>query len=361
MLRRNMTARPGGTVALFNRDLWAMRRRIEAATGLRPVARLADARGVDAVAVWGARQSGWLARRVARRRGLRCVVLEDGFLRSLAPGRQWRGVGLIADAEGIWYDTAAPGRLARLIDRRAIDPGAGGDVRKVLRAGRLSKYTPPPTPVPRNVFHPDPTRNVVVVDQRPGDAALGGMRRDVFVRMLQAAACDHPDARVLIRAHPDGRCGGHFSARALASAAASCSATAEALRSGRVRWLAPSVAPYDIFDRVATVHVATSLMGLEALIAGCVTVCHGPAFYAGRGLTDDRFAVPRLRPASLNGVLAAAYLDHCTWFSPEGDTPVSFFEAAARLRQDSARGMGVPARRPGRFGFLRAGLLRSAA
>ena len=51
---------PGsGEIALFNRDLWAMRDRIAAATGLRPRAALASARGAARVAA--AKQAKWAA------------------------------------------------------------------------------------------------------------------------------------------------------------------------------------------------------------------------------------------------------------------------------------------------------------
>ena len=111
-------AAPTGRVAVFNRDLWAMRGRIAAATGLTPVPALVSAVGCEAVAVWGAGRS-WTAA-AACGAGARMIHLEDAFLRSPSPGRGAESVGLIVDPVG--PDPARSPRLARLIDERAALP-----------------------------------------------------------------------------------------------------------------------------------------------------------------------------------------------------------------------------------------------
>lgn len=334
----------GGTVALFNRDLWAMRARIAAATGLHPRPALASAEGAAAVGVWG-RGRAW-PRACARRAGAALIHLEDAFLRSPTPGRGALTVGLIADPEGWHGDPSNPGRLPRLIDRRAaLGGGAGAEVAELLLRLRLSKYAAHG----RSPWLPE--RAVVVADQVPGDAALAAAPPDLFPRILRAALAEDPALPVLIRPHPAVP-EGHLSAAALLRLARHDAAIAAALRQGRLRRLPPGVPPHLLFARTARLHVANSLLGLEALVHGVPVTAHAPSFYSGRGLTEDRHEAPPRRPASLHAILAAAYLDHCTWFEPGDARPAPFHVAAEALHRLVRSGPPPTRPRPSRIGFL---------
>lgn len=334
-------------IAIPNRDLWAIRDRIAAASGMEPVPRVVSAKGCAAVAVWG--RGSPRARRMAG--DLPILRCEDGFMRAPVPGRGRGCISLVAEWRGLHNDPAAPGRLPGLIDRRISDPLAdaeGEAVRRTLLSLRLSKYPGDGLGL-RDCDDFDGAH--LLADQRLGDASLGGRGEEIFHRMLIGAARRAPGP-LLLRAHPAGA--GHFSSRALRRAAEASRTFAAALRAGRVRRLSPHAPPAEILPRVAAVHVASSLMGLEALIHGRRVCSHAPSFYAARGLTVDLYARTALRPAPLCAVLAAAYLDHCLWFAPEGARPLSFFEAARCLRAELDRDAPPPARRPGRLAFLRA-------
>ncbi|MGG7566890.1 hypothetical protein ACQ5SO_12120 [Rhodovulum sp. DZ06] len=347
---RALAAEGDGRVALCNRDLWGMRRRIEAATGLEATPALLGAGGASHVAVWGRGRLTTLS--VARRARAGLLHVEDAFLRSVEPGRHALTVGLAVDPEGWHGDPARPGRLDRLIDLRMQDRRSkrdGGQVAEAMRRLRLSKYLLPGGPQPRI-----PRGAVILADQAPGDAALGGAGRPFFLRMLRTVLAEHPDAPVLIRSHPAAPTG-HLTPAVLLHAARRSRRIASALREGRLGFLPAAAAPASVFQGAARLHVANSLIGLEALVHGVPVTCHAPGFYAGRGLTDDRFERPG-RPATLAAVLAAAYLDHCTWFEPGGDRPVSFFDAGEALRRLADGGPPPPLRRPSRTGFLLAAL-----
>ena len=339
-------AAASGRVAVFNRDLWAMRGRIAAATGLTPVPALVSAVGCEAVAVWGAGRS-WTAA-AACGAGARMIHLEDAFLRSPSPGRGAESVGLIVDPVG--PDPARSPRLARLIDERAALPDQtdGAAALALLRELKLSKYMPPPAPMP-----PIPRGAVCIADQAPGDAALPRAAPAAFAAMLLHALEAHPNAPVLIRPHP-AAAEGHLGPTRLLQLARTHPRVAGALRRGRLRLLPPGIPPHALFSRLSRLHVATSLLGLEALIHGVPVTCHAPGFYSGRGLTRDVFEGGQLRRAPLSAIIAAAYLDHCTWFEPGGDRPVPFHRAAEALRRLADRGPPPPRRRPSQAGFVAA-------
>ena len=266
-------------------------------------------RRVDTVVGWGRKDNTRRAHAWARRRGVRYVMLEDGFVRSLGLGRDGDPpLSMVADDVGIYYDATAPSRLERLIERGAFDDATLARARacmEIMRAHRISKYNDAPVePLP-----PSDRPRVLVVDQTAGDLSLqlGALAPDAFGGMLHAALDEHPDAEVLVKTHPDVTAGhrrGHF---------------ATGRDTARVRYLTDRTNPIALLAEVEHVYVATSLMGFEALMMDKPVACFGVPFYAGFGLTDDRAAMPRRRTATrtLEEVFAAAYLEYTRYVDPE--------------------------------------------
>lgn len=265
---------------------------------------------VDCVAGWGRRPSGQRARRHARRLGVPFVALEDGFVRSLAPGATGAPpLSIVADPLGIYYDAGAPSALeARIASAAAPDPALlarAAAAMARLRAERLSKYNDAPP-----IALGPPTRpRVLVVDQTAGDQSIrhGGGAAAAFPRMLAAALAEHPQAEIIVKTHPDvalGRSCGHLGAAAA---------------DPRVRLLAAPANPMALLEQVDRVYVVTSLLGFEALVAGLPVTCFGVPFYAGWGLTDDRVPPPARRGGarSLERVFAEAYLGYARYVDPE--------------------------------------------
>jgi len=329
-------------VGLFTSGLWARRADLARLTGLTPVRRFRSARGLAAVCGWGLKPTAARARAAARAAGVPYWSAEDGFLRSLRPGDAEPPLSLVLDRTGIYYDAARPSDLEAMIRARAADPAAAArDAAPALHALRslgLTKYAlfdaPPEALDP---LHSDPARNVLIVDQTAGDASLAGAGAtpDSFAAMLAHAAEAHPEARLILKTHPETRAGrraGHFSDAALAEAAGRHPALDEAARAGRLIRLSERVRPKDLLARVGRVHAVCSLLGFEALIHGVPVTCHGAAFYAGWGLTEDRAPTPaRRRPVPLEALVAAAFADYCRWFDPESRAPISLAAAADRL------------------------------
>lgn len=79
-----------------------------------------------------------------------------------------------------------------------------------------------------------------------------------------------------------------------------------------------SVDVMNLIEQMDAVYVLSSLIGLDALVAGRRVVCFGQPFYAGWGLTDDR--APRIerrrQHLNLESLFAAAYLLYPRYVDP---------------------------------------------
>ena len=289
------------------------------------------AKGIDGLAGWGIKGT---AMGEARRRGLPYLALEDGFLSTAGMGgRGDPNLSLSADRLGMHYDASRPSEIEALIEHgpplTPEEAEKAGQLIALMRQANLGKYNAAP-----DLTADDPllcgAPLVIVVDQISGDrsVAAGGCGPDTFAAMLDAAVAENPGAKVIARVHPvEGR----------------------GSRRGHLRPLAKARG-IEIFDRNVSwmslarharrIYVATSLAGLEGLIAGSEVTCFGLPIYAGWGLTDDRQSCPRrtARP-NLESLVAAIYLRYLRYLSPLDDTPSSALEVArllaARRRRDA--------------------------
>ena len=260
----------------------------------------------EAVAVWGRGGVAWRGQALARRRGLPLLTLEDAFLRSVLPG-QGPPAGLILDDLGVHYDPAGS-RVATLLQAGPEPDGATRAALALIRHHRLSKYNDWPA-------SPDalPPRFTMVVDQVAGDAALMGAGRAEFAAMLDAARGQgHP---VMIRPHPAGP--GLLPRDPLPDGVA-------LLPEGFNPWL--------VWERVEAVHVHSSQLGLEAILAGHRPVVHGQPIYAGWGLSEDRAPIAaRTRRLDAEALFAGLYRDASLWFDPATGAAEPLSRAVARL------------------------------
>ena len=282
----------------------------------------------EAILGWGKKATAHKARLRAQRLSIPYISLEDGFLRSWGLGVEgYQPHSLVVDHSGIYYDATRPSDLEQLILEapfRAEELKRAQHCMALLREHRLSKYNH----APEQALTVGKCPKVLVVDQTAGDASIEFGLADAtrFHAMLQAALAENPEAEILVKVHPDvvaDRKRGHL---------------LEAARvHPRCRLIAENLNPWCLFDAVDIVHVVTSQLGFEALLAGCRVVCHGMPFYAGWGLTDDRLTCERRgEPRSLTQLFAAAYLRYCRYGNPyTGEA--SSLEATIDLIADQKR------------------------
>ena len=360
------------TVAVFSRGL-AKIPHLDALLGAERVVLgpgPAQAAHIDAVIGWGNKRTAEPAIAYARQHGLPYWRAEDGFLRSIGLGRGGTPpLSLVLDDRGIYYDARSPSRLeallggsddaSRWLDDPEILARAERAMQRILDAG-LSKYndTPPAPPGAERQATSEATGQaasarprVLVVDQTAGDLSIehGLAEPASFVRMLDAALCEHPDADILVKTHPDVLAGHRRGCIPMVA------------RASRVRFVADAVNPIEFLRTVDHVYVVTSQLGFEALVAGKPVTVFGAPFYAGWGLTDDRQPLPRRqRRRSLAQVFAAAYILYARYLDPESGRPgqiESVIDHLAQQREAFAANQGTIfcfGFRPWKRGYVRA-------
>ncbi|MBV9862429.1 MAG: capsular polysaccharide biosynthesis protein [Alphaproteobacteria bacterium] len=251
-----------------------------------------------AIAGWGYRPTTERARAEAARLGLPYLALEDGFLRSIElgvlGGAPW---SLVVDDCGVYYDCSRPSRLERLIEAELEPEPSTAALLDLFRTANLSKYNAAPDCTPA-LFNGDPRPLVIVLDQVVGDVSVsaGGSDAASFEDMLTAARDENPQARIVVRSHPDvvaGRRKGYLFDMA---------------RARKLPVFAAPVSWPSMLRHAERVYTATSLAGFEALVHGVPVACFGLPFYAGWGLTEDRVPCPRRgRRPTLEALFHAAY------------------------------------------------------
>ena len=163
---------------------------------------------LDSIAGWGMKPSARRARRLAERRGLPYLALEDGFIRALGPAAEgYPPSSLVVDPVGIYYDATRPSALELLLEG-ADDAPLPLDEAKAALAAVLARGFSKTNTAPhlgRDELALDGRPLVLVIDQTLGDMSvelgLAGSRQ--FQDMLDAAQDENLDATVMVKLHPE--------------------------------------------------------------------------------------------------------------------------------------------------------------
>lgn len=273
----------------------------------------------DVVLAWGRKPSARVAEDYAAENNLPIWYLEDGWIRSASADAHSRTCySLLVDTQGVYYDSRTPSAIETFLNRPdaelQLDLDAGGldharECRERLVAANITKYNYcPQARLPADDSRP----LVLVVDQTRDDASVryGGMDADAFIAMLDAAQAENPEARVMVRTHPDvvaGRRAGYLDVAA---------------RERGVTLLAHGDDPMPWLKRAARVYVGTSQLGYEALLCERPVTVFGQPFYAGWGLTDDRQPLTRRRyRRRLDELFHATHIALARYVSPLSGEP----------------------------------------
>ncbi|MDX1781497.1 MAG: capsular polysaccharide biosynthesis protein [Thalassovita sp.] len=288
----------------------------------------------DQIAVWGHSPYAARGEKVAEKTGAGLIRVEDAFLRSLHPGRGGEPPrGLVICREGMHFDASHPSDLERILSEHPLDDAAlmtraRGCMARMKEAGltKYAGYDPDLKP-------PEPGY-VLVIDQTRGDAAvrLGGADANSFLEMLYYAQEDNPGARILIKTHPESQRGhrsGYFGPEH---------------ENDRVRLYDDPVNPWALLEGATAVYTVTSQLGFEAILAGHRPNVFGRPFYAGWGMSEDHYTVPRRgRSLTRAQLFAGVMMLYPVWYDPCRDRlcpledVIDGFEAELRAwREDRA-------------------------
>ncbi|MFZ7235593.1 capsular polysaccharide biosynthesis protein [Avibacterium gallinarum] len=263
---------------------------------------------------WGLKFSGKRAKWLGNFFNYTCILIEDGFLRSIGLGVEgFPPFSLVVDDVGIYYAAEKPSRLEKLIAGCSLNDEQAQQSHQamaLIREWQLSKYNHAPCE-PVVTEHKNPT--VLVIDQTFGDMAVqyGLADENSFRQMLQAALQENPDAEIWVKTHPDviaGKKRGYLT---------------DLLNQPRVRIISQDINPPTLLSQVDKVYCVTSQMGFEALLQGKEVVTFGVPWFAGWGLTDDRhpfvaelITQQRRKSRTLNEVFYAAYFQYSRYINP---------------------------------------------
>ena len=293
----------------------------------------AIALGIKGIVFWGGRSTAKLARRIAWLRRLPYWYLEDGYLRSVGLGKEKTlPISVIVDDLGMPVDAFNPSRLERLIASASAsaDVGTyGGDIRDRLVGHKLTKYNNLPHRAAK--LERSAKRRILLVDQVLGDVSvpMAGGSEEAFDRMLADAVAS--GAQCVVRTHPDVMAG--FRQGYL---------TEKAARTPGVILHSEAVSVASILDAVDEVWTMSSQFGLDALLRGIPVRCYAAPFYAGWGLTDDRFGddvraglgTRRTGRPTVEQLAAATFGHYPTYRSTDDWRELDVFEAIETIAEE---------------------------
>lgn len=288
--------------------------------------RLGLPRTDDWVGVWGNSPTAHRGLAVAQKHDAPVLRVEDAFLRSLHLGRaKDPPIGLHLDRSGLHFDPATPSDLEQLLRDAPLDDTAllnrARDAIDRIRDAHLSKYNAfdPALPVPEPGY-------VLVIDQTRNDASVRASGADDvrFQEMLVFAQTEHPGSRVIIKTHPETRAGyrpGYYN---------------ESHETARVSLLDDPVSPWALMEGAVGVYTVSSQLGFEAILAGHRPRTFGQPFYAGWGLTQDEYPVPRrTRSLTRAQLFAAAMILYPVWYDPYRDRLCALEDVLGALEAQS--------------------------
>lgn len=289
---------------------------------------------------WGMKANTQKAQVYAKRFKLPYIRLEDGFIHSLGQGvLGYTSCSLILDNQGIYYNANTESELEKLIkethqtsDNNTHTLRANQAIKRLTQSN-ITKYNHSPSNITSlNFSHHK--KNILVIDQTAGDMSLkyGGVNKQTFLTMFNAALSENPDASILVKTHPDvltGKKQGNLTH--LAS-------------KNNVTIIAKNINPLALLKQIDHVYTATSQLGFEALLLNKKVSCFGTPFYAGWGLTDDRAdktlkVFSRRKKTTLSTVFYAAYIRYSYYIHPDKNTPcelediITYFEQQHLLQQ----------------------------
>ena len=236
--------------------------------------------------------------------------VEDGFIRSVTLGSDLtKAYSLVIDSRGIYFDPSNKSDLEDILLTYEFDDkliARAKAIKKYILKSKLSKYN----------IHADttieldgkkPYQKVILVPGQVEDDAsiIYGANGMSNLELLQQTRANKPDEFIIYKPHPDvlsGNRKGHID-------------TSEAMKFCDIIIYDASL--HSILEICDEVHTMTSLVGFEGLLRDKIVYTYGKPFYAGWGLTHDKYDIPRrTRKLTLLELVAATYILYPRYINP---------------------------------------------
>ena len=213
------------------------------------------------------------------------ITVEDGFIRSIGLGASLiRPCSLVFDDVGIYYDATHPSKIENLLKATELTSTQyerAQNLRDLLVELNISKYN---VGIAKKLTKPsEDQKTLLVIGQVEDDMSmqLGGVEIKTNLALLKEVRNNNPKEYIIYKPHPDVHAG---------------------LRVGKIEeqivlqyanQIELDSSILECFEICDEVHTITSLSGFEALVRGLKVYCYGLPFYAGWGLTQDKFQCDR--------------------------------------------------------------------
>lgn len=234
------------------------------------------------------------------------ILVEDGFIRSVGLGADLtRPASWVLDHVGMYYDATAPSALELMLANDSFESTLltrAAQLRQQLVALNVTKYNVGAASWRR----PERAKVILVPGQVETDASIarGSPVLKTNQALLEAVRQQAPDAYIVYKPHPD----------VVAGLRKAGSADVAALTLYDELITDQDMA--HLLTQVDEVHTLTSLTGFEALLRGLKVYCYGQPFYAGWGLTHDKYpAERRQRQRTIDELVAATLILYPTYIS----------------------------------------------
>ncbi len=291
------------------------------------------------------------------------VRVEDGFIRSVGLGKYYiPPISLVFDSAGIYYDPATESELEKIITTGEFSDHdlqlAQRLKEKLLKTG-VTKYNIGQQTLPEQLLQAKKSgkKIIFVPGQVEDDASIAAACEEVKndFSLIKAAKEKDPQAIIVYKPHPD-----------VVSGHSPASTRQDAIKAV-VDYQVTEVNINDCLGVADEVHTMSSLTGFEALLRGKSVFTYGKPFYAGWGLTSDKFFIARRKQhVSLLELIAAVliiyprYIDYRKGFFINAEQALEYIFLTANSSQDSGAAsklkVGQVSRRLRKFSYFIRGL-----
>jgi capsule polysaccharide export protein KpsC/LpsZ len=271
--------------------------------------------------LWKGRSPKYLQRFIAENK-LNVWYMSEGFICGLEPkSLSSPPYSIFLEEHSPYYDCSKPSGLENLLNHHDFDSiiieNSKALIRTIVDQG-LSQYNC--QPIVEEFLVDRRKKRILVVGQNEDSPAViyGCPAIHANQALIELAQFDHPDADVIYRPHPEvvlqSKGDGHKALLAKQHLEKMSEHYCIDIR---------DISIAQLLQTIDHVYVLTSLVGLESLMRNIPVTVVGCPFYAGWGLTDDRYPIARRqRTLSIEAVVAAAYLLYPKYYLGSEEVPI---------------------------------------